>query len=54
MNNFIIGCVGKPSSGKSSFLNSVTEANAKVGNFFIKKKIKDIFLIIKEIIHLQL
>lgn len=25
-----IGCVGKPSSGKSTFFNSVTDGNAKV------------------------
>ncbi len=31
MNNFLIGCVGKPSAGKSSFLNASTDANAKVG-----------------------
>ncbi|KAJ1912311.1 hypothetical protein H4219_005657 [Mycoemilia scoparia] len=31
--SFVIACVGKPSAGKSSFLNAVTEANAKVGNF---------------------
>ncbi|KAJ3037711.1 hypothetical protein HDV00_001360 [Rhizophlyctis rosea] len=29
----LIACVGKPSAGKSSFLNSVTDASAKVGNF---------------------
>ncbi len=29
--NFLIGCVGKPSAGKSSFLNAATDANAKVG-----------------------
>ncbi|PRP89423.1 hypothetical protein PROFUN_01286 [Planoprotostelium fungivorum] len=33
MNNFLIGCVGKPSAGKSSFLNAATDANAKVGNY---------------------
>eukprot|EP01116_Phalansterium_solitarium_P010928 TRINITY_DN26527_c0_g1_i1.p1 TRINITY_DN26527_c0_g1~~TRINITY_DN26527_c0_g1_i1.p1 ORF type:complete len:445 (+),score=124.18 TRINITY_DN26527_c0_g1_i1:62-1396(+) len=32
-NNFLIGCVGKPSAGKSSFLNAATDANAKVGNY---------------------
>ncbi|KAJ2806501.1 hypothetical protein H4S07_003790 [Coemansia furcata] len=31
--SFVIACVGKPSAGKSSFLNAVTEASAKVGNF---------------------
>ncbi|KAI9138035.1 P-loop containing nucleoside triphosphate hydrolase protein [Paraphysoderma sedebokerense] len=31
--SFQIGVVGKPSAGKSSFLNAVTDANAKVGNF---------------------
>ncbi|KAJ1677335.1 hypothetical protein EV182_006387, partial [Spiromyces aspiralis] len=31
--SFMIACVGKPSAGKSSFLNAVTSANAKVGNF---------------------
>ncbi|KYQ89304.1 hypothetical protein DLAC_09963 [Tieghemostelium lacteum] len=29
----VIGCVGKPSAGKSSFLNAATDANAKVGNY---------------------
>ncbi|CEG43798.1 gtp binding protein [Plasmopara halstedii] len=29
----IIGCVGKPSAGKSTFFNAVTDGNAKVGNF---------------------
>ncbi|KAJ2961995.1 hypothetical protein NQZ79_g2754 [Umbelopsis isabellina] len=29
----LIACVGKPSAGKSSFLNSVTDAIAKVGNY---------------------
>ncbi|KAH8556625.1 P-loop containing nucleoside triphosphate hydrolase protein [Umbelopsis sp. PMI_123] len=29
----LLACVGKPSAGKSSFLNSVTEATAKVGNY---------------------
>jgi len=33
MSNFLIGCVGKPSAGKSSFLNAATDANAKVGNY---------------------
>jgi len=33
MNSFLIGCVGKPSAGKSSFLNAATDANAKVGNY---------------------
>jgi ribosome-binding ATPase YchF (GTP1/OBG family) len=27
----VIGCVGKPNAGKSSFLNAATDANAKVG-----------------------
>lgn len=27
----LLACVGKPSAGKSSFLNAVTDANAKVG-----------------------
>ncbi|KAF8820969.1 GTP binding protein [Cardiosporidium cionae] len=32
--DFVIGCVGKPSAGKSSFFNAVTDAaNAKVGNY---------------------
>ncbi|KAJ2502369.1 hypothetical protein GGH96_001165 [Coemansia sp. RSA 1972] len=31
--SFVIACVGKPSAGKSSFLNAVTDATAKVGNF---------------------
>ncbi|KAJ2337477.1 hypothetical protein GGH91_005080, partial [Coemansia sp. RSA 2671] len=31
--SFVIACVGKPSAGKSSFLNAVTDASAKVGNF---------------------
>ncbi|KAJ2723148.1 hypothetical protein GGI07_002851 [Coemansia sp. Benny D115] len=31
--SFVIACVGKPSAGKSSFLNAATDANAKVGNF---------------------
>ncbi|KAI9499956.1 hypothetical protein GGI25_003286 [Coemansia spiralis] len=30
---FVIACVGKPSAGKSSFLNAVTDAAAKVGNY---------------------
>eukprot|EP01112_Ceratiomyxa_fruticulosa_P001751 TRINITY_DN11911_c0_g1_i1.p1 TRINITY_DN11911_c0_g1~~TRINITY_DN11911_c0_g1_i1.p1 ORF type:complete len:429 (-),score=70.42 TRINITY_DN11911_c0_g1_i1:22-1308(-) len=29
----VIGCVGKPSAGKSSYLNAATDANAKVGNY---------------------
>ena len=29
----VIGCVGKPSVGKSTFFNAVTEGKAKVGNF---------------------
>ncbi|GAM28183.1 hypothetical protein SAMD00019534_113590, partial [Acytostelium subglobosum LB1] len=29
----VIGCVGKPSAGKSSFLNAATDSNAKVGNY---------------------
>ncbi|TPX59486.1 threonine---tRNA ligase [Spizellomyces sp. 'palustris'] len=29
----LIACVGKPSAGKSSFLNAATDATAKVGNF---------------------
>ncbi|OMH83674.1 putative GTP-binding protein [Zancudomyces culisetae] len=33
MSNFVIACVGKPSAGKSSFLNAVTDATAKVGNY---------------------
>ncbi|KAJ1900846.1 hypothetical protein LPJ66_001200 [Kickxella alabastrina] len=31
--SFVVACVGKPSAGKSSFLNAVTDATAKVGNF---------------------
>ncbi|KAJ2849387.1 hypothetical protein IWW36_002660 [Coemansia brasiliensis] len=31
--SFVVACVGKPSAGKSSFLNAVTDAAAKVGNF---------------------
>ncbi|RKP07409.1 P-loop containing nucleoside triphosphate hydrolase protein [Thamnocephalis sphaerospora] len=31
--DFLIACVGKPSAGKSSFLNAVTDATAKVGNY---------------------
>jgi GTPase involved in cell partitioning and DNA repair len=27
----LIGCVGKPSAGKSSFLNASTDAQAKIG-----------------------
>lgn len=29
--DLLLGCVGKPSCGKSSFLNAATDANAKVG-----------------------
>ncbi|KAG9414158.1 hypothetical protein AC1031_013368 [Aphanomyces cochlioides] len=29
----VIGCVGKPSAGKSTFFNAVTDGKAKVGNF---------------------
>lgn len=29
----IIGCLGKPSAGKSSFLNAATDAKAKIGNY---------------------
>ncbi|KAJ1825585.1 hypothetical protein LPJ56_002597, partial [Coemansia sp. RSA 2599] len=31
--SFVIAFVGKPSAGKSSFLNAITDASAKVGNF---------------------
>ena len=30
--DIVLGCVGKPSAGKSSFLNAATDANAKVGD----------------------
>ena len=30
----IIGCVGKPSAGKSTFFNAVTDSVAKVGLLF--------------------
>jgi GTPase involved in cell partitioning and DNA repair len=34
--DIVIGCVGKPSAGKSTFLNAATDANAKIGmNFLI-------------------
>ncbi|KAK3823585.1 MAG: P-loop containing nucleoside triphosphate hydrolase protein [Benniella sp.] len=33
MRDVVIACVGKPSAGKSSFLNAVTDATAKVGNY---------------------
>ncbi|KAI9325138.1 P-loop containing nucleoside triphosphate hydrolase protein [Obelidium mucronatum] len=33
MKEFLVACVGKPSAGKSSFLNAVSDAAAKVGNF---------------------
>ncbi|KAL1926183.1 hypothetical protein VTP01DRAFT_6048 [Rhizomucor pusillus] len=29
----LLACVGKPSAGKSSFLNAVSDASAKVGNY---------------------
>lgn len=28
----VVGCVGKPSAGKSTLFNAVTEGNAKVNN----------------------
>ncbi|RKP19146.1 P-loop containing nucleoside triphosphate hydrolase protein [Rozella allomycis CSF55] len=31
--SFVVACVGKPSAGKSSFLNAVSDAVAKVGNY---------------------
>ncbi|CEL97715.1 unnamed protein product [Vitrella brassicaformis CCMP3155] len=31
--DFIIGCVGKPSAGKSTFFNAVTDGKAKIGNY---------------------
>ncbi|KAJ2705164.1 hypothetical protein FB645_002644 [Coemansia sp. IMI 203386] len=31
--SFVVAFVGKPSAGKSSFLNAITDASAKVGNF---------------------
>jgi len=31
--DIMIGCVGKPSSGKSSFFNACTDSNAKIGNY---------------------
>lgn len=30
---YIIGCVGKPSSGKSTFFSSITDSAAKIGNY---------------------
>ncbi|CAO3565819.1 unnamed protein product [Mortierella alpina] len=33
MRDVVIACVGKPSAGKLSFLNAVTDATAKVGNY---------------------
>ncbi|OII73061.1 GTP binding protein [Cryptosporidium ubiquitum] len=30
---YIIGCVGKPSSGKSTFFSSITDSSAKIGNY---------------------
>jgi len=32
-NAILVGCVGKPNAGKSSFLNACTDAKAKVGNY---------------------
>jgi ribosome-binding ATPase YchF (GTP1/OBG family) len=32
-NDILVACVGKPSAGKSSLLNAISEATAKVGNF---------------------
>ncbi|TDH69598.1 hypothetical protein CCR75_002576 [Bremia lactucae] len=29
----VLGCVGKPSAGKSTFFNAVTDGKAKIGNF---------------------
>ena len=29
----VLGCVGKPSAGKSTFFNGVSEGKAKTGNF---------------------
>ena len=31
----IVGCVGKPSAGKSTFFNAVTDGSAKVGFFLL-------------------
>jgi ribosome-binding ATPase YchF (GTP1/OBG family) len=33
VNDILVACVGKPSAGKSSLLNAISEASAKVGNF---------------------
>ncbi|KAJ2744085.1 hypothetical protein GGI20_003256 [Coemansia sp. BCRC 34301] len=33
VSSFVIACVGKPSAGKSSFLNAATDASAKVGSY---------------------
>ncbi|KAJ1615244.1 GTP binding protein [Cryptosporidium canis] len=30
---YIIGCIGKPSSGKSTFFSSITDTSAKIGNY---------------------
>ena len=60
--DLLIGCVGKPSAGKSSFLNAATDANAKVGKeltqyftFFliVDKKYTKILSYFKAIIPLQ-
>jgi len=35
MHDIVVACVGKPSAGKSSFLNAVTDAQAKIGSNFL-------------------